>query len=131
MCRGRIDPTETDAERPRLCAECERLNAAKRAQTADLTGRVAVVTGGRVKIGFATARKLLRLGCEVAITTRFPRDAVRRFAAQPDSAQWLSRLTAYGCDFRHAPSVEALGAALCMQRINSLHHKFRFLKFYT
>ena len=50
----------------------------KRHQTADLRGRVALVTGGRVKIGYQTCILLLRAGCRVVVTTRFPRDAARR-----------------------------------------------------
>ena len=51
MCQGRIDPAATVAERPRVCAACEALNAEKKGQTADLRGKTAVVTGGRVNIG--------------------------------------------------------------------------------
>ena len=43
----------------RLCPACASLNFEKRTQTADLSGCVALVTGGRVKIGFQTALKLL------------------------------------------------------------------------
>ena len=35
---------------------------------------------------------LLRDGAHTTITTRFPNDAVRRFAAMEDSADWLHRL---------------------------------------
>lgn len=63
-CRGRIDPSTTVAERPRLCARCEMINWEKRNQTADLTGKACVVTGGRVNIGFQVALKLLRCGAE-------------------------------------------------------------------
>jgi hypothetical protein len=34
-----------------LCPECAAFNYAKRTETADFTGRVALLTGGRVKIG--------------------------------------------------------------------------------
>ena len=89
-----------------LCPECAALNYEKRFQTADLRGRVALVTGARVKIGYQSALKLLRAGATVVATTRFPHDAARRYAAEPDFAQWGPRLRVYGLDLRHSPSVE-------------------------
>jgi hypothetical protein len=91
-----------------MCASCARLNWQKRDATADLRGRIALVTGGRVKIGYQAAIKLLRAGAEVIVATRFPRDAARRFATEPDAAEWTERLHLYGIDLRHTPSVELL-----------------------
>ncbi len=91
-----------------LCPECAELNWTKRNQTVDLTGRVAMVTGGRVKIGYQAALKLLRAGAHTVVTTRFPRDAAERFLAEEDSDDWRARLTLHGLDLRHTPSVEAL-----------------------
>ena len=54
------------------------LNFAKRSELADLSGRVALVTGGRVKIGQEIVLKLLRCGASVVVTTRFPVDALKR-----------------------------------------------------
>jgi NAD(P)-dependent dehydrogenase (short-subunit alcohol dehydrogenase family) len=90
-----------------LCQPCGDLNYAKRTPTADLRGRVAVVTGSRVKIGYQAAIMLLRAGCRVICTTRFPRDAARRYAAEPDFEEWGARLQIHGIDLRHVPSVEA------------------------
>jgi len=91
-----------------MCAECAAFNWGKRNQTADLRGRVALVTGARVKIGYQAAIKLLRAGAEVIVATRFPRDAARRYLAEPDAANWADRLHVYGVDLRHTPSVERL-----------------------
>ena len=91
-----------------MCPPCAELNYRKREQTADLRGRVALVTGARVKIGYQAAVKLLRAGAEVIVATRFPRDAARRFAREPDAAEWTRRLHVYGIDLRHTPSVELL-----------------------
>jgi NAD(P)-dependent dehydrogenase (short-subunit alcohol dehydrogenase family) len=91
-----------------LCPSCAELNYEKRFQTADLRGRVALVTGARVKIGYQSALKLLRAGATVVATTRFPHDAARRYAAEPDFADWGSRLRIHGLDLRHSPSVEIL-----------------------
>ncbi|TXN26768.1 short-chain dehydrogenase, partial [Lacisediminihabitans profunda] len=68
-----------------LCPDCAALNHAKRDARTDLTGRSALLTGGRAKIGMYIALPLLRDGAPPTITTRFPRDAVRRFASLPAS----------------------------------------------
>jgi NAD(P)-dependent dehydrogenase (short-subunit alcohol dehydrogenase family) len=91
-----------------MCQECGDFNHAKRSQTADLSGRVALITGARVKIGFQAAILMLRAGCRVICMTRFPKDAARRYAAEEDFAQWADRLEIHGIDLRHTPSVEAL-----------------------
>ncbi|MBK8259720.1 MAG: SDR family oxidoreductase [Polyangiaceae bacterium] len=89
-----------------LCPECGDLNYQKRLQTANLTGRVAIVTGARVKIGYQAAVKLLRAGARVIVTTRFPHDAARRYAEESDYNSFADRLQIYGLDLRHTPSVE-------------------------
>lgn len=90
-----------------LCPECGDFNYAKRTETADLRGRVALLTGGRVKIGYQAGIKLLRAGARLIVTTRFPRDSAQRYAAEADFEQWSDRLEIYGLDLRHTPSVEA------------------------
>lgn len=90
-----------------LCPECAELNFRKRTETADLSGRVALLTGGRVKIGYQAGIKLLRAGSQLIVTTRFPRDAAKRYAEEPDFEQWGDRLEIFGLDLRHTPSVEA------------------------
>jgi hypothetical protein len=65
-----------------MCHGCEELNFMYSKISKDLTGKTAIVTGGRVKIGFAVALKLLRSGCNVIVTTRFPTDARERFEAE-------------------------------------------------
>lgn len=91
-----------------LCPDCAALNWIKREQTADLTGRYVLVTGGRVKIGYQAVLKLLRAGAHVIVTTRFPRDGAKRFLEEADSDQWRDRLELHGLDLRHTPSVESL-----------------------
>src|SRR5712671_4224364 len=91
----------------RLCTTCADQNFAKRTELADLTGRVALLTGGRVKIGYQAGIKLLRAGARVIVTTRFPRDSAARYAREHDFGEWSDRLEIYGLDLRHTPSVEA------------------------
>jgi NAD(P)-dependent dehydrogenase (short-subunit alcohol dehydrogenase family) len=90
-----------------LCPTCAEFNFRKRTELADLTGRVALLTGGRVKIGYQAGIKLLRAGAHLIVTTRFPRDSAQRYAAEPDFEQWSHRLEIFGLDLRHTPSVEA------------------------
>ncbi len=89
-----------------LCPACAEFNLRKRTELADLTGRVALLTGGRVKIGYQAGIKLLRAGAHLIVTTRFPRDSAARYAAEPDFAEWGHRLEIFGLDLRHTPSVE-------------------------
>jgi len=95
-----------------MCPPCAALNWQKRAQTADLRGRYALVTGARVKIGYQAAIKLLRAGAHVVVLTRFPRDAAARYARETDFEEFGARLTIHGVDLRHTPSVELLCAHL-------------------
>ena len=104
-----------------MCPECAEFNYAKRFQTADLTCRVGLVTGSRVKIGYHIALKMLRAGCEVIATTRFPHDAALRYAQEPDFAEWKHRLHIHGLDLRHPPSVEIFA--------RYVDHAFRRLDF--
>jgi NAD(P)-dependent dehydrogenase (short-subunit alcohol dehydrogenase family) len=90
-----------------LCPPCAELNFRKRSELADLRGRVALLTGGRVKIGYQAGIKLLRAGAQLIVTTRFPRDSAMRYAQEPDFGEWGHRLEIFGLDLRHTPSVEA------------------------
>ncbi len=90
-----------------LCPACAELNFRKRTELADLRGRVALLTGGRVKIGYQAGIKLLRAGAQLIVCTRFPRDSAMRFAEEPDFEEWGHRLEIFGLDLRHTPSVEA------------------------
>ena len=90
-----------------LCPECARINFAARTELADLRGRVALLTGGRVKIGYQAGLTLLRSGARLIVTTRFPQNAAARYALEPDFNAWRDRLEIFGLDLRHLPSVEA------------------------
>ncbi|MFX4273586.1 SDR family NAD(P)-dependent oxidoreductase [Propionibacteriaceae bacterium Y1685] len=106
ICKN--DYTLVDAFYHWLCPTCAEMSHAKREARTDLTGRRALLTGGRAKIGMYIALRLLRDGADLTITTRFPHDAVRRFAAVPDSSDWLGRLTVVGIDLRDPTQVIGL-----------------------
>ncbi len=104
-----------DAFYHQLCPDCAALSHAKRHARTDLSGRRALLTGGRAKIGMHIALRLLRDGAHTTITTRFPHDAVRRFAAMDDAGQWLHRLTVVGIDLRDPSQVVSLAQTVAAQ----------------
>ncbi|MDH3382183.1 MAG: SDR family oxidoreductase [Flavobacteriaceae bacterium] len=89
-----------------MCTDCGDFNYAKRFQTADLRGQVAVITGSRLKIGYHITLMCLRAGATVVATTRFPVDSALRFSKESDFTEWGHRLKIHGLDLRHIPSVE-------------------------
>ncbi len=105
-----------------LCRSCGDFNFAKRSETADLSGRVALLTGGRVKIGYQAGIKLLRAGAHLIVTTRFPRDCAARYAHEEDFATWADRLEVFGLDLRHTPSVEAF-----CDHLSATHDRLDFI----
>jgi len=105
VCKNRFSTVHHFYDR--LCIPCAEENFAKRTELADLSGRVALLTGGRVKIGYQAGLKLLRAGARLIVTTRFPRDSAARYAREADFHEWGDRLAVYGLDLRHTPSVEA------------------------
>lgn len=107
--------TQVDAFYHQLCPGCATMSRAKRDARTDLTGRRALLTGGRAKIGMYIALRLLRDGAHTTITTRFPNDAVRRFAAMPDHADWLHRLQVVGIDLRDPAQAVALANTVADQ----------------
>ena len=105
-CKNRYQ--DVDAFYHQLCPPCAALNRLRRNARTDLRGRRALLTGGRAKIGMYIALRLLRDGADLTIPTRFPNDAVRRFAGVPDSSDWLHRLRVVGIDLRDPAQVVAL-----------------------
>ncbi len=95
-----------------LCPTCAAYNYKMRSLSADLTGRTALVTGGRVKIGHQTVLRLLRDGANVLVTTRFPHAAAKRLYSEPDSADWMDRVRVFGLDLRNIPAVESFARHL-------------------
>ncbi len=121
-----------DAFYQALCPPCAARNFAARGDRVELAGRRAIVTGGRTKIGFEVTRWLLENGAHVTITTRFPEDARRRFAALP-----CERLEIVGLDFRDLRAVlgwlddRARGAPLDILVNNAAQTVWRPPAYYT
>ena len=113
ICKERY--REVDAFYHQLCPTCAALNRSRRDARTDLTGRRALLTGGRAKIGMYIALRLLRDGAHTTITTRFPTDAARRFTDMHDSSQWLHRLSIVGIDLRDPSQVVELADAVAAQ----------------
>ena len=113
VCKERY--REVDAFYHQLCPTCADVNRRRRDARTDLTGRRALLTGGRAKIGMYIALRLLRDGAHTTITTRFPHDAVRRFTAMEDSESWLHRLRVVGLDLRDPGQVISLADAVAAQ----------------
>ncbi|MFC4604591.1 SDR family NAD(P)-dependent oxidoreductase [Rhodococcus kronopolitis] len=113
ICKQRY--TVVDAFYHQLCPDCAASSHAKRDASTDLTGRRALLTGGRAKIGMYIALRLLRDGAHLTITTRFPNDAIRRFKAMEDSADWIHRLRVVGIDLRDPAQVVSLADSVAAQ----------------
>ncbi|MFP3986618.1 SDR family NAD(P)-dependent oxidoreductase [Streptomyces sp. E11-3] len=113
ICKTRY--VEVDAFYHQLCQKCAAENRARRDARTDLTGKRALLTGGRAKIGMYIALRLLRDGAHTTITTRFPNDAIRRFKAMPDSADWIHRLKIVGIDLRDPAQVVALADSVAAE----------------
>ena len=91
-----------------MCESCGELNYQKRIQRIDLRNHHALVTGGRIKIGFETARLLLEMGADVTVTSRFPNDTLKRFQKLENFNQYQPRLHIIGADFRFVQSVQSV-----------------------
>ncbi|MFK4226704.1 SDR family NAD(P)-dependent oxidoreductase [Streptomyces sp. NPDC019890] len=113
ICKTRY--VEVDAFYHQLCQTCAAENRARRDARTDLTGKRALLTGGRAKIGMYIALRLLRDGAHTTITTRFPNDAIRRFKAMPDSDEWIHRLKIVGIDLRDPAQVVALADSVAAE----------------
>lgn len=112
--------TLVDSFHHQLCPDCAQDNRRRRTARVDLQGRRALLTGGRAKIGMYIALKLLRDGADLTITTRFPKDAVRRFTAVPDHEGWIERLHVVGIDLRNPQRVVELADAVAAKPLDIL-----------
>jgi NAD(P)-dependent dehydrogenase (short-subunit alcohol dehydrogenase family) len=100
----------------RLCPDCAELNYDFRTLEPNFKDFQVVITGGRVKIGYATALKFLKAGAKVLVTTRFPAFAWAQFSQEPDFEIWKNNITLYGLDLRNLHAVSEF-VAYCKQNL--------------
>lgn len=91
-----------------ICAECAAMNKQRRNQSADLSEYTALVTGGRINIGYAVCLRLLRNGASVIAVTRYPYDALKRYSEEPDYAEFKDRLYICEFDLKRADRIQEL-----------------------
>ncbi len=92
MCRKNV------VEHYGICEECAGLNRNMRNMPCDFSGKTAVVTGGRIKIGYAVCLRMLRNGAKVIAVTRYPKTAMEQYAKEHDFEQFKDRLFIIGFD---------------------------------
>ncbi|KAK1726446.1 uncharacterized protein BDZ83DRAFT_574550 [Colletotrichum acutatum] len=110
VCRMVLD--NPHAQLGSMCIPCGEFNLAERAlslpENMSLKDKTAVVTGGRVNLGFHTALRLLRCGAAVIVSSRYPEDALSRYQQEADFDKWAQKLRIIGADFRAAADAFAL-----------------------
>jgi NAD(P)-dependent dehydrogenase (short-subunit alcohol dehydrogenase family) len=99
-----------------LCIECANENYLNKHLKVNLTGNTFLITGGRVKLGYASSLKLLRFGASVVITTRYPNFAMSNYQSEKDYNEWKDRLNIIHCDFT---------------KLNEIYSMLDFLQNYT
>ena len=120
ICRKYYNPNVYIENYSNLCIECGFDSYSNLNLQADLKNLTFVVTGGRVKIGYATALKLLRNNATVIVTTRYPNFAMSNYQSEPDYIEWKDRLTIMECDFTKLKEIYSLVDVLSEYKINGI-----------
>ena len=102
MCRKR------NIEHYGICPECQEINNRMREKNCSLDGKWAVVTGGRIKIGYAVCLRLLRAGAYVIAITRYPKTALENYRNEADYLQFRDRLFIIGFDLLRVDRISEL-----------------------
>lgn len=104
ICRFEMPTTQAHPLYSSLCRSCGTFNLSSSELSMpsklDLRDKVALVTGGRINLGFYTALRLLRCGAHVIVSSRYPLDTETRYSQVYDYGQWVTRLKIVGADFR-------------------------------
>ncbi|MDE5768711.1 MAG: SDR family oxidoreductase [Oscillospiraceae bacterium] len=106
-----------------ICPTCQELNDRMRDIYYDLSGKTAVVTGGRIKIGYAVCLRLLRQGASVIAITRYPKSALENYMQEPDYQEFRDRLTVIGFDLMRVDRIQELItniAQICQGKLDIL-----------
>ena len=91
-----------------LCIQCADENYVNKNLKVNLLNQTYLITGGRVKLGYASALKLLRFGAKVIITTRYPNFAMSNYQEESDYHLWKDNLTIIECDFTKLKEIYAM-----------------------
>lgn len=91
-----------------ICDECAELNEKMRNLKRDLTGKTAVVTGGRINIGYAVCLRLLRQNANVIAITRYPNVALQNYRQELDYEEFKDRLHIIGFDLTYVTRMDDL-----------------------
>jgi NAD(P)-dependent dehydrogenase (short-subunit alcohol dehydrogenase family) len=89
-----------------MCFECGIDNYLFEKEMVSMQNMTAFITGIRHTIGFSIALKLLRSGCLVIGTSRFPMCALYNYQQEKDYDLWKDRLVICQCDFLNMESVQ-------------------------
>lgn len=120
ICKKAFSPLDSDPRYPSHCIRCGSLERSKLEQKANLTSWTVYISGGRIKIGFATALRLLRLGAKVIVSTRYPSLALVNYQDEKDYSKWCHNLELIQCDFTNIYQVNSLIHYLRTKKINVL-----------
>ena len=104
ICKHKLGINDVHEHYGNLCKKCGDYNYSFRTMKLDFSGRIAIVTGGRIKIGLEIVKKLLSYGCKVITTSRFPKHTLFTYKEDPDYEIWKNNLIIYPIDFRFIES---------------------------
>ena len=104
ICKHKLGINDVHEHYGNLCKKCGDYNYSFRTMKLDFSGRIAIVTGGRIKIGLEIVKKLLSYGCKVITTSRFPKHTLFIYKEDPDYEIWKNNLIIYPIDFRFIES---------------------------
>lgn len=94
-CKARINKKSRHVKYDSMCTFCGNINMFKRNAKSNQLNKTAIVTGGRVKIGYETAISLLRNKATVIVTSRFVDDCYERYETEKDFDSFKDRLHIY------------------------------------
>lgn len=117
ICRRRV------MEDYGICGECKQMNERMGALRCDLSGLTALVTGGRINIGYAVCLRLLRQGARVIAVTRYPKTAWENYEKEYDFSDFKDKLSIIGFDLMRIDRMNELLAQieeLCGGRLDIL-----------
>lgn len=120
MCYKHFNPYLSPTRYVYHCLECGLIENSKRIDKVDLSSLKVYVSGCRIKIGYSTTLRFLRLGSNVIGSTRFPKLAWLNFQKEADYENWKDRLIIFKSDFKSLNDIGLLINYLKTENINVL-----------